>query len=160
MHTRPVITSATSRVTVCGATSAAGISVPTPPATPCAAPVMMVLSLKPTPVSVTTPITMPTVAAAAPTASAYLAPVAKASTRAGVPMRPSTLKALMSSGAATSATPKMASLTATLSMPPNTSTSNIACSPASSAQLIAVLPRVRVMMPTMAQELMPVKAAR
>ena len=38
-------------------------------------------SLKPTPVSVTTPITMPTVAAAAPTASAYLAPVSNASTR-------------------------------------------------------------------------------
>ena len=35
-------------------------------------------SLKPTPVSVTTPITMPTVAAAAPTASAYLAPVSNA----------------------------------------------------------------------------------
>ena len=49
---------------------------------------MMVDSLKPTPVSVTTPITMPTVAAAAPTASAYLAPVSNASTSVPKPMRP------------------------------------------------------------------------
>jgi hypothetical protein len=37
--------------------------------------------LKLTPVSVTTPMTMPTVAAAAPTASAYFAPTTKASNR-------------------------------------------------------------------------------
>ena len=41
-----------------------------------------------TPVSVTTPITMPTVAAAAPTARAYLAPVSNASTTTPCPMRP------------------------------------------------------------------------
>jgi hypothetical protein len=40
-------------------------------------------TLKPTPVSVTTPTTMPTTAAAAPTASAYFAPVTKPSTRSG-----------------------------------------------------------------------------
>ena len=42
--------------------------------------VMMADSLKPTPVSVTTPTMMPTVAAAAPTLMAYLAPITKAST--------------------------------------------------------------------------------
>ena len=41
---------------------------------------MMLDSLKPTPVSVTTPMMMPTVAAAAPTLMAYLAPTTKAST--------------------------------------------------------------------------------
>ena len=40
---------------------------------------MMVESLKPTPVSVTMPMMMPTVAAAAPTLIAYLAPTTKAS---------------------------------------------------------------------------------
>ena len=44
-------------------------------------------SLKPMPVSDTTPITMPTVAAAAPTASAYLAPSWKASSRSRRPRR-------------------------------------------------------------------------
>ncbi|MNO08027.1 hypothetical protein D3C81_2304830 [compost metagenome] len=47
----------------------------------CAAEITMYEILKPTPVSVTTPITIPTVPAAAPTASAYLAPVSKASYR-------------------------------------------------------------------------------
>ena len=160
MHTSPVITSATSSVSDVVLISAAGTSVPTPPATACAAPVMMVLSLKPTPVSVTTPITMPTVAAAAPTAMAYLAPVLKASTSTAGAMRPCTLKARASSGAATSAAAKIDSLTISLSMPPNTSTSSITCSTASSTQFMAVLPRGRVHSPTMAQLLMPVKAAR
>ncbi|CFN67727.1 Uncharacterised protein [Bordetella pertussis] len=53
--------------------------VPTPPAMAWAAEITMYEILKPTPVSVTTPITRPTVPAAAPTASAYLAPVSKAS---------------------------------------------------------------------------------
>jgi hypothetical protein len=84
---------------------------PTPPATACAAPVMMVLSLKPTPVSVTTPITMPTVAAAAPTASAYLAPVLerlhqRRQADAALDLR----SARTSSAVATSATAKMPSL--------------------------------------------------
>ncbi len=86
--------------------SHAGKSEPMPPATTCAAPVMMLLSLKPTPVSVTTPITMPTVAAAAPTASAYLAPVLKASTSAGMAMRPVTLSSRVSTKVATTTAAK------------------------------------------------------
>ena len=51
---------------------------------------MMVESLKPTPVSVTTPTMMPTVAAAAPTLIAYLAPTTKASSDVDEP-RPAVL---------------------------------------------------------------------
>ena len=80
IHTSPVMTSAHNSVSDCIDARADGTTADSPPAIACAAPVMMKLILNPTPVSVTTPITMPTVAAAAPTASAYLAPVSSAST--------------------------------------------------------------------------------
>ena len=78
-----VITSAHSSVSDCADASAAGTTLDMALASVWAALVMMKLILKPTPVSVTTPITTPTVAAAAPTASAYLAPVSSASTSTG-----------------------------------------------------------------------------
>ncbi len=80
MQTTPVMTSAASSVSDGVLMIAAGITDESAPEMAVAQPVMMKLILKPTPVSVTTPITMPTVAAAAPTARAYLAPVSNAST--------------------------------------------------------------------------------
>ena len=62
--------------------------------------------LKPTPVSVTTPTTMPTVAAAAPTASAYLAPSRRPSNTSHTLMRlrglssPTTMHRVMPQNAA------------------------------------------------------------
>ena len=61
-----------------GVISQAGTKAPITPATCAAVCVTTKDSLKPTPVSVTTPMTMPTVAAATPTASAYLAPSSNA----------------------------------------------------------------------------------
>ena len=136
MHTRPVIARATRSVSDFTSAIDAGNRPPTPPAVACAACVMMVLSLKPTPVSVTTPITRPTVAAAAPTASAYLAPVSKLSTIAAGAIRPATRRRF------------------------STSRTSTACKPASSAQWRAVLPRGSVVRPTIAHELMPLNAAR
>jgi hypothetical protein len=81
------MTSATSKVSDRVSASIAGRKSTAPPATACAAPVMMVDSLKPTPVSVTTPITMPTEAAAAPTANAYFAGL-EGLDHAPRPMRP------------------------------------------------------------------------
>src|SRR3546814_6731251 len=74
MQTIPVMTSVKSSVSPCGEAHAAGTTVPIQPAISAAVDVTMKDSLKPTPVRVTTPTTMPTVAAAAPTARAYLAP--------------------------------------------------------------------------------------
>ena len=160
MHTRPVIARATRSVSDFTSAIDAGNRPPTPPAVACAAWVMMVLSLKPTPVSVTTPITRPTVAAAAPTASAYLAPVSKLSTIAAGAIRPATRRRFSSNGAATSVATKITTRAAALSIPPNTSSTSTACKPASSAQWRAVLPRGSVVRPTIAHELMPLNAAR
>ncbi len=140
--------------------SAAGRKSIAPPATACAAPVMMVDSLKPTPVSVTTPITMPTAAAAAPTASAYLAPVSNASTSTPRPMRPLTASERISSGVATSTATKMPTLSHSLWISPKHNSSSTACSATISAQLPARLPRGAVVSPTIAHELMPANAAR
>ena len=113
----------------------------------------------PTPVSVTTPITMPTVAAAAPTASAYLAPVEKLSISAGMAMRPCTLKDFNNSGVPTIVASSRPTFRWVFSMPPDSSAASSACSASISPQRRAVLPWVRVVSPTMAQRLMPLKAA-
>src|SRR5262249_35270869 len=86
-HTRPVMNSAASSVNAFGSTQPLGNSETTVDEIDCAAEVTMNEILKPTPVSVTTPITMPTVAAAAPTASAYLAPVSNATTKSRLSIR-------------------------------------------------------------------------
>src|SRR3546814_10339229 len=65
MQTIPVMTSVKSSVSPCGEAHAAGTTVPIQPAISAAVDVTMKDSLKPTPVRVTTPTTMPTVAAAA-----------------------------------------------------------------------------------------------
>jgi hypothetical protein len=96
-----VMNSAASSVTVLASVQPVGSTASTVEAIDCAAEVTMNETLKPTPVSVTTPITIPTVAAAAPTASAYLAPVTKASRKASPSMRPRTPSARASSGVAT-----------------------------------------------------------
>ena len=80
-QTSAVMNSAASSVSVFASTRPDGRKAIAVSAMVCAAEVTMYEILKPTPVSVTTPITIPTVAAAAPTASAYLAPVSNASTR-------------------------------------------------------------------------------
>ena len=102
--------------------------------------------------------TMPT--AAAPAASAYLAPVLSASTSTAPPMRPCTRISFISSGVTTSTAPNRPALTAVLSMPPTTSMPSAACSSPIKAQFFKVLPLTRVVRPTMAQELMPTNAAR
>ncbi|MNR39506.1 hypothetical protein D3C85_1577210 [compost metagenome] len=79
MQTTPVMISAATSVIDCMSAMASGIRKAAPLASTCEAEITMYEILKPTPVSVTTPITMPTAPAAAPTASAYLAPVSKAS---------------------------------------------------------------------------------
>src|SRR3546814_13895285 len=81
MQTRPVMASAAIRVRVCVLAMISGMTVPTPPEMACAALMTMYETLNPTTVSVTTTITNPTVPAAAPTASAYLAPVANETDR-------------------------------------------------------------------------------
>ncbi|KAG0760016.1 hypothetical protein G6F22_019231 [Rhizopus arrhizus] len=77
----PVMISAASSVSACMLAMASGMIMAAPPASTCDAEITMYEILKPTPVKVTTPITIPTAPAAAPTASAYLAPVSKASYR-------------------------------------------------------------------------------
>ena len=74
-------------------------------------------------------------------------------------MRPRTSKARNAKGVATSVTAKMPMRTQSLSMPANTTTARMACSTANITQLIGRLPSVSVVMPTIAHELMPVKAA-
>ena len=133
MHTKAVMVRATMSVRVCGEARAAGMSEPTPPATACEAVVMMVLSLKPTPVSVTTPITSPTLPAAAPTASAYLAPVMSASISTARSMRPCTFSSLINRGVATTPSAKRPTLTLSLSKLTKATTPSSACSKASRA---------------------------
>ncbi|KAG1166341.1 hypothetical protein G6F35_018247 [Rhizopus arrhizus] len=74
MQTMPVMISAASSVSACMLAMASGMIMAAPPASTCDAEITMYEILKPTPVKVTTPITIPTAPAAAPTASAYLAP--------------------------------------------------------------------------------------
>ena len=88
MQTRPVITSAAMSVSDFMSVHDEGSTADMKVAIVAAADVITYDSLKPTPVSVTTPMTMPTVPAAAPTASAYLAPVSNASMRSGAFSRP------------------------------------------------------------------------
>ena len=162
MHTSPVMTSAANSVSDFMSTRKAGRTADTPPAIACAQPVMMKLILKPTPVRVTTPITMPTVAAAAPTASAYLAPVSSASTSTPWPMRPVMPASFQPASAI--ATPAANSAIFTWSLLPPRSANAIsiskACSTTSRHQLAGRLPLARVVRPTIAQEVMPVNAAR
>jgi hypothetical protein len=109
-------------------------------------------------VSVTTPMTMPTVAAAAPTASAYLAPVSKPSIRSRLWMRDARLSTRCASGTITS----IASSTHTPRSPNCRviSASSMACVTMSAIHCAAVV-RVRdVNRPTRMHDEMPVNAAR
>src|SRR5215831_5098271 len=74
MQTMAVITSVKNSVIALASKSDAGSTLANSAEKFAAAPVMMLDSLKPTPVSVTTPMMTPTVAAAAPTPMAYFAP--------------------------------------------------------------------------------------
>ncbi len=105
---------------------------------------------------------MPTVAAAAPTANAYLAPVSSASTTTPWPTRPVMPPSFQPASAMATPQAKRPSLIISLWLPrlPKAMTASSACSTRASAQLPAVLPWVRVVRPMMAQEVMPVKAAR
>ncbi len=135
-----------------------GSTATTPEAIDCAADVTMYDSLKPTPVSVTTPITMPTVAAAAPTASAYLAPISNAARIARPPMRASRPMQRCTSGTAIS----IATNTG-MRNSPNwrvMSAIRIACETSSATYCSAVVRWRDVKKPTRMHELMPVNAAR
>src|SRR5215212_3540179 len=79
MQTIAVITRVKNSVIAFTSNRLAGMMPPRNTETSAAAPVMIVDSLKPTPVNVTIPMIMPTQAAAAPTLIAYLAPTTKAS---------------------------------------------------------------------------------
>ena len=128
----------------------------------CAQPVMMKLILKPTPVRVTTPITMPTVAAAAPTASAYLAPVSKASSSTALSMRPIMPSHFCPAQTRAIPTAKKPSLMVSPSLPQSTKaiSASSTCSTTSKTQLALRLPRTEVLRPTIMQDVMPVNAAR
>ena len=124
---------------------------------------MMKLILKPTPVSVTTPITMPTVAAAAPTASAYLAPVSNASTSTPWRMRPVMPASFQPASAIATPTANRPSLIHSLCWP-EVGEAITRQQRVQHDHQRPVLRRCcrwsRVVRPTMAQEVMPVNAAR
>ena len=159
MQTLAVITKAANNVSDGMAISCCGKTLPKPPAIACAAPVMMKLILKPTPVSVTTPITIPTVAAAAPTANAYLAPVSKASTNTLGSMRPRMLRPRINRIVSTTLAPKTPSLTISSRLVKAIKTSAI-CSTNIKPQFLGLLPLTAVVSPIMAHDVMPTKAAK
>ncbi len=150
--------SAASSVSAFRSTQPVGSTASTPVAIDCAADVTMYDILKPTPVSVTTPMTMPTVAAAAPTASAYLAPISNATSTARPPIRDSRPSARWTNGTATT-------IARNTHMPwsPNCrvmSANRSPCATSSARYCAAVVFCRDVKKPTRMHDVMPQNAAR